>query len=612
MMTWTGLESNAMGSKVRVTLAGLIFLAGIPNSWAVTSLDEIAALARSGATELASALVVRHQPTLETNPADWLRWEKVRLELYRNRGAWAELSQRVAVLPDGLPVGFLRWAEHQRVAALLAQRKGVEARTRLRRLIWSESDEKSKELLTHWRRFVIRSYLVDGLVEDARIAMLRYRQDYGDGADEWRLLQAQVMLQAGVPAEVPSLLAEVAGTDARILVLLGELRGGLRRASLIAHQARKLTENKELTPTQRVQLWSLAAEAAEVAKDAPGRAQALEQALAQPGEVDRLAGVLRLDPNDLWDSYLHFGQATGNREQLLLGQDQAWFEKAAEVAKKYPLRARALYAVIALQGSDPEMRRTAHLQLAQSITENEGGDRVLRRLYLKSKRFSQHEDIPAPVRHHLVDLALEASQITLASQLMRGLTTPPAGLDRVDWEMRRARVLILGGAPQDGVRVLSVLLENTPQFESETLDRLLQVIFDLQTVEHHDAALALFREIAAKPLDDQRHRELLFWMADSHRAMERHQEAALHYLQSATLLDPFSMDRWAQTARYQAARELGKAGLYRDAQRLFRSLLNATRDTSRRAVLRREIQQLQLKEKSQGKPTAQPRVSLNQ
>lgn len=585
-------------SPLRAGLLGLVFVLGQTSSVGAASLEEIAALARSGAVELASALTERHQPPLESSPAEWLQWEKMRLELYRTQGAWQQLSQRVSTLPASLPIDFRRWASHQQVSALLSQRRGAEARELLRHLIWFAEEGNSDQLLANWRRFVIRSYLVDGLVEDARIAMQRYRQDYGDGSDEWRLLQAQVMLQAGAPGEAASMLAEVAGVDARLLSLLSELRGGLRRASLIAHEARKLAEEKELTPSQQVQSWALAAEAATVAKDVPGRAQALEKALAQPGEVDRLAGVLRLDPDDLWEAYLGFGQDTGNRAQLLLGQDQAWFEHAAGIRKKYPLRARAVYAVVALQGSDPEMRRTAHLQLAQSINESPGGERVLRRLYLKSKRFARYETIPAPVRHHLVDLALEASEITLASQLMRGLTTPPAGLDRADWEMRRARVLILGGEPEEGAQVLRELLEVTPQFEAAALDRLLQVIFDLQTVEHHEAALALFRQITATPLDEQRRRELLFWMADSHRAQGRHQEAAFHYLQSATLVDPFSMDRWAQTARYQAARELSAAGLYRDAQRLFQSLLNATRDTSRRAVLRREIQQVQLKQRS--------------
>ncbi|GAB4353844.1 MAG: hypothetical protein Kow006_19280 [Gammaproteobacteria bacterium] len=562
------------------------------------SLEEIAALARSGAVELATALVERHQPPLESEPAAWLQWERMRLELYRTQGAWKKLSTRVADLPATLPEDFRRWSSGQEVSALLSQGRGAEARAHLRRLVWFDRGEDSEQSLAAWRRAVIRSYLVDGLVEDARIAMQRYRLDYGDGSDEWRLLQAQVMLRAGAPDEAATLLKAVAGIDARILSLLSELRGGLRRASLIAHEARKLASEEGLSPSQQVQAWALAAEAASVAKDAPGLAEALEQALAQPGEVDHLAGVLNLDPDDLWEAYLSYGQQTGNRAQLLLGQDQAWFDRAAKVREKYPLRARALYAVIALQGSDPEMRRTAHLQLAQSITARSGGERILQRLYLKSKRFARYEAIPAPVRHHLVDLALEASEISLASQLMRGLTTPPAGIDRIEWEMRRARVLILGGEPQVGAEVLGGLLAATPRFEGETLDRLLQVVFDLQTVGHHEAALALFGQIAAKPLDGQRRRELLFWMADSYRALARHQEAAFHYLRSATLLDPFSMDRWAQTARYQAARELGSAGLYRDAQRLFRSLLNATRDTGRRAVLKREIQQLQLKERA--------------
>lgn len=567
---------------------------------AAASLEEITRLARSGASELAIALIERHQPALDESRAAWLRWEKVRIELFRVQGAWQSLSRRVASHPAGLPGEFQRWAQNQRVSALLAEGSGARARALLRHSIWFAKGEIPGDTLAVWRRSIVRSYLVDGLVEDARIAMLRYRQDYGDGSDEWRLLQAQVMLQAGVPNEVPGLLAEVPGVDARILRLLSELRGEVRRASVIAHEARELAEDEELTATQRVQAWALAAEAAEMAKDNPGRSQALEQALSQPGEVDRLAGVLKLDPDDLWVSYLRFGHETGNRAQLLLGQDRAWFERAEAVGKRYPLRARALYAVVALQGSDPQMRGTAHLQLAQSLTRSEGGSRVLRRLYLKSNRFTRGDVIPAPVRHRLVDLALEASEITLASQLMRGLTTPPAGLGRIEWEMRRARVLILGGDPMAGGKVLRELIVDTPGFEAAALDRLLQVIFDLQTVGFHHEALDLFERIAGKPLDGQRRRELLFWMADSHRALGQHQEAALHYLQSATLLDPFSMDRWAQTARYQAARELGEAALYRDAQRLFRGLLNATRDAGRRAVLRREIQQLQLKQQTAG------------
>jgi predicted negative regulator of RcsB-dependent stress response len=55
-----------------------------------------------------------------------------------------------------------------------------------------------------------------------------------------------------------------------------------------------------------------------------------------------------------------------------------------------------------------------------------------------------------------------------------------------------------------------------------------------------------------------------------------------------------AMDPWAQTARYHAAKALVEAGLLEDARQIYSSLLRATRDASRRAVLENEIQRLHL------------------
>lgn len=561
------------------------------------TLDEVAAMARSGAPELASYLVDRNQPTWADNPLEWLNWEKVRLQLYQARRDWKALDASVNRLPADLPAPFRQWAERLQVEALLEQGKGAAARVLLRREIWGQAEMEADQL-ADWRRLVIRSYLVDGNIGDAQSAMLRYRQDYGDGSDEWRLLQAQVMLRGGAPGEVPGLLEQVQGPDAHILMLLAHLRIGDQRAAAVAHAARQLTKDDKLTAAQRIQVWSLAAEAAESAHDAAGRAQALEQALRQPGAIAQLAGVFSVDADALWNAYLAYGRAAGNHEQLLVGQDQAWFDKAGEFAQRYPLRARAMYTVVALNGLDEKTRALAHLQLAQSLTAMKGGEVLLRRLYLESKRFARLDGVPETIRHRLVDIALANSQVGLAARLMRGLASPPAGQERVEWQMRRARVAILAGEPEAGVQLMITLLDQTPQFEPAVLDRLLQVIFDLQTVGRHDDALRLFKALGQRPLDDQRRRELLFWMADSYREMGRHEQAAFHYLRSATLVDPFSMDRWAQTARYQAARELVHGGLFADARRLFQGLLNATRDPSRRAVLQRELQQLQLKEQA--------------
>jgi tetratricopeptide (TPR) repeat protein len=139
------------------------------------------------------------------------------------------------------------------------------------------------------------------------------------------------------------------------------------------------------------------------------------------------------------------------------------------------------------------------------------------------------------------------------------------------------------------------------QWDDQRIDRFLQVVFDLQTVQQHQQALLLFSAVLEKPVTMQQRRELLFWTADSLQALEKYDEAAYLYLKSATLQDPMAMDPWAQTARYHAAKMLAEAGLVDDARQIYSSLLRATRDASRRAVLENEIQRLHLVKASRRK-----------
>jgi TolA-binding protein len=102
----------------------------------------------------------------------------------------------------------------------------------------------------------------------------------------------------------------------------------------------------------------------------------------------------------------------------------------------------------------------------------------------------------------------------------------------------------------------------------------------------------LFNKLMTRTDDQKIRREIYFWMADSRKAQERYDEAAQLYLKSAMYPDPENMDPWAQTAHYQAAVALAKAGMYKDAQRLFEHLLKVTDDPTRRATLKRELQKL--------------------
>ena len=95
-------------------------------------------------------------------------------------------------------------------------------------------------------------------------------------------------------------------------------------------------------------------------------------------------------------------------------------------------------------------------------------------------------------------------------------------------------------------------------------------------------------------LEPRQRREILYWIGDSFRGLEKFDQAALLYLQSAMLPGPETMDPWAQTARYNAADSLREAGLIDDARRIYQALLDVTEEPTRRSVLNQRIQQLWL------------------
>ena len=217
---------------------------------------------------------------------------------------------------------------------------------------------------------------------------------------------------------------------------------------------------------------------------------------------------------------------------------------------------------------------------------------ILKRLLLDSGSFSDLGNLPLDVRYDLVEYLLNSQQIADASRLMDSLAEPPEGTSRLNWQMRRARVLVLAGNSDAGHSAMQQILDENPQLEARQIDRLMQVVFDFQAAGVHTSAINFLRQVAARDLDDQRRRELHFWLGDSFKGKDLHLEAAHNYLLSAGHLDPFSMDQWAQTARFEAAIQLQEAGLREDAARIFQRLKNVSDDPGRRAMLQTRIDRL--------------------
>lgn len=556
---------------------------------------DLLALSKAGAPGLALRTLDRQQPQRGRDPRGWARWEQVRLTLLIEAGRWQDLVERVSGYPRDLDPGFSAWAQSLRAQAHLELGQASAARDLVRAVVWTPEHRPTTEQFAALRLMIVRTYLAEGLLDDARVALLRYRQDYTQASITERILHARLLIRVGEPGLVASALGDERSPEAQALARLAELELAKRDAAAIHREAAALAAAEGTGPADRARLWFVAARAAQRAGKPIQQVIALERGLPWAPYLSSSDVIFGFDGDALWAAYLALGQELGNQAQLLLGDDPAWLAAAERAAEqKAQVKARALNAVVALEGAGEAARTAGHTRLVAALLANDEGDAIVYALYLGSPRFERVETIPLALRDVLANEALTRSELPLASRLMADLNQPPEGTDPFLWQLRRARVLILGGEEDAGIDTLYTLLAQMKTLDRSQADRLLQVVFDLQTVKRHEAAINLFIVLQPRLEDPGQRRELLFWQADSYKALGEYERAATLYLRSATLFDPYAYDAWGQTSRFHAAEALAEAGLVTDARSIYEDLLRVTKEQDRRVVLRHRLQQLQL------------------
>ncbi len=588
--------------KIKSSVVLPLIFSGMLLAFPVRAIDdsafvEVRALASSGAALLAQHTIDTLQPAAKSDPEGWMAWERERVRIYQQSADWSSLVKRLETLPPNLPTDFARWAITQRADGFIKLGNGKSAQLLLQEQIWTMplTHPELLQWMTRWRSMVMDSYMVDGLVEDAHLAAVRFYQDYGDQDLQTRLTRAHILLSANRADEAVDLLAgDIKEPHAAALYLLAQLRSDRRPPIKVLQAALRQMRGDWVDPALRMQLWAVAAEAAMRSGDRASAANALEHVIAANRSMPLPEGLFDFTPDTLWNAYIDFATHVGNKSQFLIGQDKQWFDAAAKAARKQPVRSRSIYALLMLQGETEASRNLAAQKFVARLSKRKQGGSLLRALFLDTRQYADYEMIPLAARHVMVDVALADSNIKLASALMATIQVPPDGTDKYYWELRRARILVMGGNIKAGSESLSAILVSNPKLSQEQLERLLQVVFDLQTVKAHDAAYDLFVKLMQRTKDPKLQRELYYWMAESRKASEAYAEAARLYLKSAMLLDPKAGDPWGQTARYQAADALAQAGMVRDARVLFQQLLKTTTDPGRRAMLNRQLQKLWL------------------
>jgi tetratricopeptide (TPR) repeat protein len=415
------------------------------------------------------------------------------------------------------------------------------------------------------------------------------------------VLETTILVRAGKPSAAYLRIGEIKTHEGRLLGLLAALRANVLAPKLVLARAEALAEETRNKPLLQWQVWALAGEAAARAGESVRRIYALERALTLARLHPAPERLLTARPEDLWQAYARYAEAIGNDKRLLIGQDAKWFKHAESYKRDDAMQARAFYAFLAGRAADPGKRALATRRLADSLIEDGRGE-VLRALYTASDRYADLDAVPAYVRYRLTEVALDGYDIAFAGRLVRGLDAAPDGQDEKLWALRRARVLVYSGQYADANRLLAGTLTGSKTLSDELIEKILQVIFDMQAAHRHAEAIALLETLLPVAGNRQTQREILYWIAESRAALGEYQQAAELYLRSASQHHPTGGDMWGQTARYHAAEALGKAGLTQDARLVFQALLKHTEDAKQRAVIERSIQQLWLIEKKATTP----------
>jgi len=579
------------GNPLRWLAASLLCLSIGTSLHADEQLETLKHISAAGAPFLTLKMLDQAQPGVDQNLYEWILWEQERYRILSEWAQWNDLLVRIESQPADLPEQFRQQASSYRIRAYMELGQNGTARKLLREQLWRSEAGHSSEY-RQWRQLIVQTYLNEGRNDDARIAMLRLQQDFDIDDRDWIMLRARVLMQVSRYDEVVSLLARRLDWESLVVRLLAEYRKGLHSAQTLWDLAQKRIEFIKDDDRQLAGYWTVAAIAARDLSPV-NEVLALEARLGL--DVKDSIRLDELDAADLWEAYLKYARLVGNRAELLLGDDSSWLQLADGGVKVTPVKSRSLYALLLRESRDEAVKTSAASGFLRTLDLQSSAQQVLlEQLFGLGKHFENATQIPVQIRFQLVDLALKKGQIENATRLMSGLDRIPDGSEPLDWLLRRARVLLLGGEVAQGNEVLDQLIDSYQAPSEEDTDRILQVLFDLQTIKANDHAIRHFRKLLALPISARQRREILFWMADSFKGLDQYERAALLYLQSAMFTGPDSMDPWAQTARFNAAEALQRAGLVDDARRIYNALLKVTKEPARRSLLRHNIQKLWL------------------
>ncbi len=559
-----------------------------------TTVEDIDRLLDAGAVALALRVFEQEQPKFSARPVSWQRWERRRLAILESREDWSAVIDRVAEYPSSLPDDFWITAQESAARSHLATGDAGAATAIIAGLIWSTAqdtamiDERA-DRLTRWRAMLVDSYLLAGRLSDAQTTVLRYRLDYGDDPDRWRLAHAKALMREGRDVEARELLIGLETTEVLYMKLLLRARNAsVDPVELLSEMGPFLGEGR-LLEAERAQLWASLANAAARYRDHEVRVTAMEQAVALRAPSAARDRFVSVDSDALWDAYGAYAAALANESHLLVGRFDAWLALAEKYSGAGDLRARAMYAYLSTQNRDPRVAGIARMGLVSTLAREPRGLAVLGGLYLESRRYPKISAIPPALRAPLIAYAVGESRLDVTEQLLAGLDAEARHKLSLEWRAPVAVALIGNGRIDEAVALFGEDFNAGGSPDSVAVGAAVSVALALQAAGEYQNSAALFSRALAIARSPWERRELLLLAAESEGHAGHHDRAARLYIESAALPDDGPADAWSRSASLQAARALARAGLDEDAVGVLETILADSPRPDERLLVERAL-----------------------
>ena len=450
-------------------------------------------------------------------------------------------------------------------------------------------DEGSRDgAVQQLRQRIVLSYFDEGRFYDAATFAEQLTAEFAPDQPSWLLLRALIALSLGRPEEAVRLLREETSIEGKLWRIFARWQNQLVAATTALVEIGQL----KIPADDHALLALRSAVIVQVAKlpeHARTRALALES-LAQ-SEV-KLPALLRIDAKtELLTTYVEIAHLLLAREGISL--------VALDVARTYQRRygpedalgQRSLAVALLLQEKAMGIPISSDSWLIRHLIEA-GVPGLIPVLFGKSGIAANMEEVSAESLMLLVDEALGREDLPSAAQLQARIETPAPGVDLGEWTVRTARIHVLGGNAALGASQLGDWLSGLDEMTPAGLDRVMQILFDLQFIGEHRLALGLFEVIAPLVRTANHRRELFYWSAQSWVGLEEYARGAAFFLESARLSGDQHLF-WQKSALYQAAKALEAAALYEDAATVYKGLLGGSAEPKMQAKLRYRLAQIE-------------------